>query len=200
MAAPSSLAMYRQLVHLWPSAHTITRQPEPTNLLGNGLDASIFTDSIDLMMVLDTLGYLPNDILTKIDRASMAVSLEARVPLLDHRLLSFAWSLPQAWKIDGGVGKGILRQVLAQYVPPALTDRPKMGFATPIGDWLRGPLRNWAEELLGEHRLNSDGHFKTSVVRQAWREHLSGRRNYAHRLWPILMLGQWQTQQNRPRT
>jgi asparagine synthase (glutamine-hydrolysing) len=197
LAAPDSLQMYRQLIHLWPSAEVITGQPEPANLLSEDREAFGISDSVDLMMILDSLGYLPNDILTKVDRASMAVSLEARVPMLDHRLLAFAWSLPQAWKIDDSTGKAILRDVLAKYVPPALTNRPKMGFATPIGDWLRGPLRGWAEELLNDQRLNQDGFFDASTVRRTWHEHLSGRRNHAHRLWPILMLGQWSDEQRR---
>ena len=191
LAASSSTEMYRRLVHLWPSADTITGRPEPANLLTEGSLDFDFTHSLDRMMVLDTLGYLPNDILTKVDRASMAVSLEARVPLLDHRLLAFAWSLPRAWKIEGGVGKAVLRDVLATYVPRALTDRPKMGFAIPVGDWLRGPLRPWAEEYLSAQRLSDGGLFDTQVVRTAWREHLSGRRNHAQKLWPILMFGQW---------
>ena len=125
----------------------------------------------------------------------MAVGLEVRVPLLDHRLIAFAWSLPTAWNVSGGVGKQVLRAVLSKRVPPGLTGGPKSGFAAPLGDWLRGPLRDWAENLLDEDRLRKDGIFLPRPVRHAWRQHLSGRRNMEHRLWPILMFGQWRDHQ-----
>ncbi len=140
---------------------------------------------------VDTIRYLPNDILTKVDRASMAVSLEARVPLLDHRVVEFAWTLPTAMKIRGGVTKWPLRQVLYRHVPRTLVDRPKSGFAIPLDDWLRGPLRDWAETLLSEERLKRRGWLDPAPIRAAWRDHLNGRGARAEALWGICMLEAW---------
>jgi len=142
------------------------------------------------MMLLDQLGYLPDDILVKVDRASMAVSLEAREPLLDHRLVEFAWSLPLEMKLEPLAGKKILRALLARQVPPALFERNKMGFGLPVGEWLRGPLRGWAESLLEERRLREDGLLDPKLVRAAWRDHLAGR-NREPLLWTVLMFQAW---------
>lgn len=143
------------------------------------------------MQYLDTLTYLPGDILTKVDRATMAVSLEARAPLLDHRIIAFAWSLPVDMKLRGGVMKWLLRQVAHRHVPRALLERPKSGFSLPIRDWLREDLRDWAEARLDEKTLREAGIFDATLVRRRWDEHLSGRRNWQYALWPILMFEDW---------
>jgi asparagine synthase (glutamine-hydrolysing) len=134
---------------------------------------------------------LPDDILVKVDRAAMAVSLETRVPLLDHRVIEFAWSIPQQFKSGEGRSKRILRDVLHQYVPSQLIDRPKMGFGIPLGDWLRGPLRPWVESLLSEDRIRRDNLLNATVIQNKWKEHLSGKRNWAYHIWDVVMFQSW---------
>jgi asparagine synthase (glutamine-hydrolysing) len=145
----------------------------------------------DNMMLADARGYLADDILVKVDRATMAVSLEGRAPFLDHRVAEFAFRLPVAQKIHNGMGKWALRQVLYRYVPAALVERPKMGFGVPIDSWLRGPLKNWAAGLLDPSRLRAEGYLRVDTVRRAWDEHQSGRRNLQHFLWNVVMFEAW---------
>jgi asparagine synthase (glutamine-hydrolysing) len=185
-------AFYRQVVSLWlDPAAVVVGGREPQGPLEDPAVKTLVPDFIERMQYLDTITYLPDDILTKVDRASMAVALEARVPLLDHRVVAFSWSLPPAMKAGDGVGKRLLRRVLDRYVPRALVERPKMGFAVPIHDWLRGPLRDWAEPLLDERRLAGDGIFAPAPIRARWHEHLAGTRDWQYPLWAILMFQAW---------
>jgi len=143
------------------------------------------------MRATDLCTVLPDSHLTKVDRASMAVSLEVRVPLLDHRLIEWSWQIPQEWKVHNGIGKRILRDVLYRYVPRDLLDRPKTGFGLPLDEWLRGPMREWAENLLCEQKIRDQGFLNPAVVTRTWQEHLSGNRNWLTRLWTVLMFQAW---------
>lgn len=183
---------YRKLTSNWldPEA-VVPGSREPSTVIDDPRVREIVPDFIERMLYRDTLSYLPGDILTKVDRASMAVSLEARTPLLDHRVVAFAWRLPMAMKLKGGERKWLLRQVLYRYVPRTLVDRPKMGFGVPIGEWLRGPLRAWADDLLEERALADGGVFAAAPIRKRWSEHLAGRRNWQSSLWTVLMFEAW---------
>ncbi|MEK9685387.1 MAG: asparagine synthase (glutamine-hydrolyzing) [Rhodospirillaceae bacterium] len=146
---------------------------------------------VEKLMLFDALRYLPDDILTKVDRASMAVSLETRAPFLNHKVVELAWRLPQRMKMNHGQGKWILRQVLKKYLPTEIIDRPKMGFGVPIGSWLKGPLREWAETHLSENKIKIDGFFRAEKVSEVWAQHISGEKNWDHQLWGLLMFQMW---------
>lgn len=196
LPAASPDLMYRSLVSLWKQpADIVPGSVEPHTILNNPDRWAPLDDFTERMMYLDQVSYLPGDILTKVDRASMGVSLETRNPFLDHRLVELAWQMPLSLKIRDGKGKWPLRRLLARYVPEALFERPKMGFGVPIDDWLRGPLRDWAESLLDERRLREEGFFDPQPVRRLWQEHLSGKRNWQHYLWCVLMFQAWQEAQ-----
>jgi asparagine synthase (glutamine-hydrolysing) len=184
--------LYRRLVsqHREPGSLIVGAEETP---IWADAEAAAFgrSDLTERMMFHDLVGYLSDDILTKLDRAAMAVSLETRVPMLDHHVVEFAWRLPLTMKIRDGQGKWLLRQVLYRYVPRELIDRPKQGFGIPLDTWLRGPLREWAEELLDEVRLRREGFLHPAPVRQKWQEHLSGRRNWQYWLWNVLMFQAW---------
>jgi asparagine synthase (glutamine-hydrolysing) len=189
-------ALYKSLVSQWKSPQNIVLG---SNFIASELDTKN-SDMFDLdfekwMMFIDATTYLPDDILVKTDRAAMSVSLETRVPFLDHRVVEFAARLPQNMKIRNGQGKWILRQILDKHVPRELIERPKMGFGIPIGNWLRGPLRDWAEDLLDESRLRKEGFLNPIPIRLKWIEHLSGMRNWEYQLWNVLMFQAWLVQQ-----
>jgi asparagine synthase (glutamine-hydrolysing) len=192
LAVPSAEALYHGLVSHWDNPEAVVYgSREAGSVL---TDPSRWPDLKDFtlrMMYLDSMSYLPDDILVKVDRASMSVGLESRVPLLDHRIVEFAWRLPLSMKIRDKHGKWLLREVLYRHVPRKLIERPKMGFGVPIDSWLRGPLRDWAEELLSERRLREDGFFAPGSIRQKWAEHVSGLRNWQYWLWDILMFQAW---------
>ena len=190
LRATDPLDLYRRLASQWPQPELLVRGgSEPAERRPASI--SELPDFASQMMLLDLLRYLPDDILTKVDRASMAVSLEARVPLLDHRVVEFAWQLPLGLKLREGMSKWVLRQVLYRYVPRELIERPKTGFGIPIGAWLRGPLRDWAEALLDERRLRDEGYFHPEPIRRAWCQHLAGAHSWEHQLWTVLMFQDW---------
>jgi asparagine synthase (glutamine-hydrolysing) len=192
MIAHDPAEIYLRAISMWvdPAAVVLRSHEYPV------VEQSIrkFADMPDvreMAILTDLTNYLPDDILTKVDRASMAVGLEARVPLLDHRVVEFAWRLPMHFKIRNGQTKWALRQVLYRYVTPELVERPKMGFGVPIDLWLRGPLRAWAEDLLSRESLSRHGLFSVKHIREKWEEHASGTHNWHHLLWPVLMFQAW---------
>lgn len=188
-SSPESL--YRTLVSHWKDpSRLVLGAAEADTLITSG-DRPILPSFSEQMMYLDMVTYLPDDILVKLDRAAMAVSLESRVPLLDHRVVEFAWRVPITSKIVAGTGKWALRELLHRYVPADLVERPKMGFGLPLGDWLRGRLRPWAEDLLAADAIWNDGYLDATLVRQAWDRHLSRQADLGYELWDVLMFQAW---------
>jgi asparagine synthase (glutamine-hydrolysing) len=192
MAASGTEDAYLSLVSYWDDAESMVIGAGPTVSVASRPSEWPELDGItEQMLWLDLVGYLPDDILTKLDRAAMAVSLETRVPFLDRAVFDLAWRLPLSMKLRDGRTKWILRQVLYRHVPAELVERPKMGFGFPIGAMLRGPLRPWAEELLAEDRLTRQDLLDPEPIRRAWRQHLDGRRDLAYELWAVLALQAW---------
>ncbi len=192
MGSADAEEMHHRLATHWVSPEEILRGAAlpPGRCLAND-HAPRLPSPTEQMMYRDAVTYLPDDILVKVDRATMAVSLEGRIPLLDHRVAEFAWRLPLSMKVRGKEGKWILRQVLYRYVPRELVERPKFGFGIPLDSWLRGPLRDWAESLLDERRLRSEGFFKPARIRRAWQQHVSGKGRWEFHLWDVLMFQAW---------
>ena len=192
LGSSSEADLFAGMLSHWrePESVVIGATEPPSAARGHGPSLESLS-AVERMMALDLTGYLPDDILVKVDRAAMAVSLETRVPYLDQRVIEFAWRLPFDFRLRGGETKWILRQLLYRHVPKELIERPKMGFGIPLGDWLRGPLRDWAETLLDERRIRDEGFFNPEPIRRLWRAHLGGGVDEPNRLWIILMFQQW---------
>jgi asparagine synthase (glutamine-hydrolysing) len=190
--ATDPLGLFYNLVSEWKQPSEVVIGAEEHDTLLTRPEAWPRLDDVEQqMMYLDAMTYLPDDILVKVDRAAMGTSLETRAPFLDHRVVEAAWTLPLHMKLRDGQGKWALRQILYKYVPRELIERPKQGFGIPLGEWLRGPLRGWAENLLSETRLRGEGYFRPEPIRVKWREHLAGVRNWDQALWSVLMFQAW---------
>lgn len=190
--SPSPQAVYHKLISHWYDQEALVDKIHNPNGLLTDLSLDLTDRSfVESMMYIDSKRYLADDILVKVDRAAMAVSLETRVPFLDHRVVEYAWSLPLDLKVRNGQSKWILRQILQRYVPNELIDRPKMGFGVPIDLWLRGPLKEWAQDLLSNSMLAKHGFLNSKLIQKKWQEHLSGVRNWQYHLWDVLMFQTW---------
>jgi asparagine synthase (glutamine-hydrolysing) len=188
LAADDPMGAYAVLATQWDPATLLTNPPPPPAPSEPGL---VGATPLAHMMLADQQRTLPDDMLVKVDRASMAVALEVRVPFLDHRFVELTWRMPERAKVRDGQGKWLVRQVLGQYVPQELWDRPKVGFDPPLADWLRGPLREWSHDLLAPDRLRRQGLLRPEPVTRALAEHDSGDRNHDYALWTVLMLQSW---------
>lgn len=194
MTAKSPELLYQHLISQWPQPEKIILSSSKNYSQNPILLAVEEMDFIEKMMITDSISYLPDDIMTKVDRAGMAVSLESRAPYLDHQLFEFIWQLPLHMKIRNRNNKWLLRQVLSRYIPNQFFERPKMGFGVPLAEWLRGPLRDWAETLLNKKLMEQQGFFQTKPILDKWQEHLSGKRNWQYQLWTVLMFQAWMSQ------
>ena len=185
--------LYLSLTSEWDISSSIVIDDADTSqdIISEKINFKAYQNDSLNMMYKDILSYLPDDILTKVDRAAMSMSLETRIPLLDHKIIEFSWSLPQSIKYRNGTTKWPLHQILYQYVPKKLVNRPKSGFSIPLSDWLRGSLRDWAEDLLDYNRIKDEGVLNTQKINLLWQEHMSGKRNWAQLLWSILMFQAW---------
>lgn len=186
--------LYNHFISSWNPSNEIVLGSKPLDAFITSAEGRSLARNLSFyewMMFVDLNMYLPDDILVKVDRASMAVSLETRVPLLDHNVVEFAWKLPFNQKVRGNISKWILKQIMYKYLPKELMDRPKKGFGVPVGQWIKGPLREWAEDLLNEKTLKEQGFLNTKIVKEKWEEHLLGIRNLQPQLWSILMFQSW---------
>jgi asparagine synthase (glutamine-hydrolysing) len=197
MAQDCVEAMYSRLISQWNDPESLVSGATGAAPVSNINAAAGIPDAIGKMMLLDTLTYLPDDILVKVDRASMAVGLESRAPYLDHGVVEFAWTLPSRLRCQNRQGKWILRRILSKYAPPALFDRPKRGFAIPLSAWLRGPLRIWADDLLDESRMRRQGYLNPAPITRKWKEHRAGTNNWSSLLWTVLTFQAWVADQSR---
>ena len=192
LSSPDQRDFFRQLSSHWPDPGALVRDASEASTPLTEPGALPPTDCFEHdMMAANTAMYMPDDILVKVDRAAMAHSLEVRVPMLDHRVVELAWRMPLDWKIRAGEGKWPLRQMLYRYVPQALMDRPKKGFSVPLGDWLRGPLREWAHALLDPARLTREGYLNAAPIQHAWQQHQAGHQDHSQRLWCVLSFQAW---------
>lgn len=191
-ASKNVMGMYDDHIIHWRDSGELVMGANPLSTILNTSNESLaFDDQRSFMMYLDLVTYLPDCILAKVDRAAMGVSLETRVPYLDHRVMEFAWELPLSMKFKNGKGKWILREMLYKYVPEEMIERPKMGFGVPIGDWMRGPLKDWSESLINESRLKNEGYLNPDLVSRTWNEHVNGTMNWQFNLWDVLMFEAW---------
>jgi asparagine synthase (glutamine-hydrolysing) len=191
--------LYQNLLSDWRANDPLVKYADTSRQSLPGTESRLdFASDAERLMYFDSVGYLPDDILTKVDRAAMAVGLETRVPFLDHRVIELAWQLPMRMKIRGGQGKWALRQLLQQHVPVDLVSRPKQGFSIPLADWLRGPLRDWAEALISPTGLEQAGYLHGATVMKKWQEHQSGKTDWHNALWSVLMFQAWLQESGAP--